>query len=266
MNNIFSISRFANLFKKHTTEHYKTYLMSLVVLMGILLACTAFFAYVARNIMNEEAQFGIYISFMLISGTIFTSGVFTDLSETKKAIATLTLPASHFEKFMVKWLYSYVIFVVLYTCVFYMIMIPVQSMIVSDGHKMGLLNIFRPDNFRYILISYTLAHAITMLGAIMFKKLHFIKTCFTMIGIFIVITVSNKWIVEGMIGRKVMGAFPFLNFNFIETSKLTDADTNHFYTISLPENAGVCWTYALVAVFTLLFWAAAYSRLKEKQV
>lgn len=266
MNNVFNISRFANLFKKHTTEHYKGYLMSLAVLMGILLAFCSFFAYVAKSAMTAEAQFGIYIVFMLVAGTIFTSGVFSDLSETKKAIATLTLPASHFEKFVVKWLYSYLVFGVLYTCIFYTVMIPISSAAVEQGGHVALLNIFRADNLSDIFISYTLAHAITFLGAIIFKKMHFIKTGFVMMGIFIVIVTANKWIMEGLIGRKISGAFPFINFDFTEDTRTVLGNTSTNYNIALHNSSSTISGHVLVIAITLLFWAAAYSRLKEKQV
>ena len=269
MNNIFNISRFANLFKKQTAEHYKTYLMSLVVLMGLILIFSSFFVVMERDekdLINESTQFGIFMIIMMISGTIFTSSIFSDLGENRKAIATLTLPASHFEKFLVKWLYSYLLFLVVYTCIFYAVMIPVQSTTVTATHKMVLFNLFRPDNFKVVFISYTLAHAITLLGAIVFKKQHFIKTCFVMIGIFIVFVTANKWIMQSMVDRKIEGAFPFINFNFIENTHTAFGNTSTGYDITLHDNASNMWAYALVAVFTLLFWAAAYSRLKEKQV
>jgi len=269
MNNVFNISRFANLFKKQTAEHYKTYLMSIVVLMGLILALSSFFAVMERDaqeMVNERTQFGMFMIIMMISGTIFTSGIFSDLGGNRKAIAILTLPASHFEKFMVKWLYSYLLFLVIYTCIFYAVTIPVQSMRMNEQHKMVLFNLFRPDNFKVVFISYTLAHAITLLGAIVFKKQHFIKTCFVMIGIFIVLVTANKWIMQSMVGRQIEGAFPFINFNFIEHTQTAFGNTSTGYNITLHDNASNMWAYALVAVFTLLFWAAAYSRLKEKQV
>ena len=37
MNQTFNLNRFAALFKKHTVENYKTYLMSVGVLAGLLI-------------------------------------------------------------------------------------------------------------------------------------------------------------------------------------------------------------------------------------
>ena len=37
MNNTFNIGRFGRLLAKHTIEHYKSYLMSVLVLLGVML-------------------------------------------------------------------------------------------------------------------------------------------------------------------------------------------------------------------------------------
>src|ERR1700753_3363335 len=98
MNNIFSISRFWRLFIKHSAEHYRTYLMSISVLGGVMLLGGAFIIYMIPGPLDAGFQSVLFVSLMLISGTIFTSTIFSDAGDKRKAIPILTLPASQFEK------------------------------------------------------------------------------------------------------------------------------------------------------------------------
>src|ERR1022692_150129 len=104
MNNTFNIRRFRRLFVKHTVEHYKSYLMSLTVLMGVMILGGSFLIYMIEAPIDKGFQSAIFAMILLLAGTIFTSTIFADLGDTKKAVASLTLPASHFEKYLVAWL------------------------------------------------------------------------------------------------------------------------------------------------------------------
>ncbi|MGY0041531.1 ABC transporter ATP-binding protein [Pedobacter sp. NJ-S-72] len=99
MNNIFSFQRFFKLLSKHTREQYKTYLISTAVLIGILSLMLGFTAYLSGGELGVRAQIAYFYIFLFLSGTIFTSMVFTDLSDKKKSIPALTLPVSNFERF-----------------------------------------------------------------------------------------------------------------------------------------------------------------------
>ncbi len=116
MNKTFSIHRFTRLFKKHTKEHFRNYLMSVAVLVGVMMLGGSFLVYMADVQLDKSLQTFFFFSIMLLAGTIFTSNAFADLGERKKAITWLVLPASHFEKYMVAWVYS---FLTLYHSIYY---------------------------------------------------------------------------------------------------------------------------------------------------
>src|ERR1700748_3583700 len=98
MNNIFNLNRFGRLFIKHTAEHYKNYLMSLIVLIGILVLSGSFLVYMIKIPIDKGFQTAMFMATLVLAGSFFTSTVFADLGDKKKAIGVLTLPASHFEK------------------------------------------------------------------------------------------------------------------------------------------------------------------------
>ncbi len=121
MNNIFNIKRFSRLFIKHTVEHYKSYMMSLLVLLGVMLLGGCFLVYLINAPLELGLQTALFTGILLLAGTIFTSTIFSELGDKNKAMAWLTLPASHFEKYLVAWLFSYLIFIITYTSCFYLV-------------------------------------------------------------------------------------------------------------------------------------------------
>jgi hypothetical protein len=255
MNNIFNINRFGRLFVKHTVEHYKGYLMSLSVLLGVMLLGGSFIVYMIEVPMESNLQLAIFGIVLLLAGTMFTSTIFADFGDKNKAMTALTLPASHFEKFLVAWLYSFGLFVVIYTGCFYLVMLFLVSVKHFPGQHEGILNIFHRDWFPLYLL-FAFMHSIAFCGAIFFKKLHFIKTAFIFfIGLAILIVV-NKGFQQILLGKDVMMNIPFGGVRFTDNNKV---DIN----LTAAQETNI---YLLLGGLALIFWTAAYFRLKEKQV
>ena len=174
------------LFRKHTLENYRMYLMSVGVLAGLLLLLMGFAAFVNDGYLLVGFQEAFFVIVLLISGCIFTSLVFADLGDKKKAIPALTLPASHFEKYLVNWLYSFLIFQLLFIGLFYLI----AAIVISFGHEVPgrenvLLNLFDKDRMAYMaFVLYPIMHSIMFFGSIYFEKLHFIKSGFAFLSAF----------------------------------------------------------------------------------
>ncbi|MGN6178984.1 MAG: hypothetical protein ACTHNW_07370, partial [Mucilaginibacter sp.] len=119
MNNFFNPRRFGMLFVKHTAEHIRTYLMSIAVLVGVILLGGSFLFFIIPGPPDPGLQTACFVMLMLMSGTIFTSTVFSDYGIRSQAISAITLPASAFEKYLIGWLFSYPIFIIVYTGVFF---------------------------------------------------------------------------------------------------------------------------------------------------
>lgn len=254
MNSVFSLKRFGMLFKKHTVENLKSYGMMLVVFFGILTVSTLLSNYHSP----APHQIQPYMIYLVAAGTIFTSNIFINLGDKRRTIASLTLPATSFEKFLVGWVYSYLIFLIVYTALYYALMIAVLHF-GTWPKDVVLMNIFdAKEKTYYIYAVYTVLHAIVLLGAITFKKMHFIKTAFAVFSIGAVIWLLNDQVVQFMLGRKVSGNPPFAGASFL--------DTNHeYYNVDLSYN----YLNLLIALFlglSVIIWVSAYFKLKEKQV
>jgi hypothetical protein len=258
MNNIFNIIRFCRVFIKHSAEHYKSYLMSLTVLIGVMLLGGSFMTYmIPGGFMDKGLQSVLFMSILLLAGTIFSSAIFADMGDNKKAMASLTLPASHFEKYLVAWLYSVVIFLVVFTGSFYLILLLLANLKHFPGQTPQLFNVFHNQNGGPVFLLFALLQSIAFYGAIRFKKLHFIKTAFAFfIGIAILI-LANLAILTISLRKSILPTMPFGMLRFMENSQEK--------AISLGRHQGDYATW-LIIVLVIIFWMAAYFRLKEKQV
>lgn len=177
MNDIFNPKRFARLFIKELTEHYKTYLMGLAVLNGVMLVGGSFFLFLTPAVLDLSAQVVLFGSIYFLAGSIFTSTVFADVSDKKKAIGYLTLPASHFEKFFVSWLISLLLFSVLFVASFYSILMILLHIKKLPGQRTEVLSLFA-EPMPILFLFYAMLHSFSFWGAVFFNKLHFIKTAF----------------------------------------------------------------------------------------
>lgn len=253
MNQIFSLKRFAMLFKKHTVENLKGYGMMLIVFLGILIISTIITNYHS----DEPHQTVPYMMYLVAAGTIFTSTVFMDLGEKRRAIATLTLPATTLEKFLVGWLYSYVIFQIIYTALYYGVTIAAIDL-GTWRRDVKLFNIFDPETkIYYIFIAYTALHSIALFGAIAFKKMHFIKTAFVVFLIGAPVWLINNRILGAMIHQDIHGNPPLFGASFRDSK-------NDYHNLELPHFTG--WVIVLYLSLSVMVWVAAYFKLKEKQV
>lgn len=260
MNNIFSFNRFTLLFKKHSIEHAKTYLLSIAVLAGLMSLVLGFTVYSSHGLLPIEIQNISFYYFILGAGSIFTSLTFTDLGDKKRAPSALTLPASHFEKYLVSWLYSFVIFQLVLIGLFYLINSIIISISIPPGtEKNTLINIFDPAQKVYFaFIIYALFHAFTIWGAIFFEKLHFIKTAFVFFLCLTIILMVNGPLLHTLISKDVMGNLPFLG-------GLNIKENEHYWHFEPGQNIQNWGKVSLTLVVAFL-WVSSYFRLKEKEI
>lgn len=257
MNKTFNAKRFGRLFIKHSTEHYKNYSMSLIALIGVMLLGGSFLVYMAGARMDIGDQWALFAMILLLAGTIFTSTIFADLGDKKKAIPWLLLPASHFEKFLVAWIYSFVVFIIFYTLSFYLADLFVLSIKPLEGSPPEMFTISSNRALQIYLV-YAFLHGVAIWGAIYFEKLHFIKTAFVFFISLGILILMNKMLLGAMLGRTVEAAPPFGTLRFTENGQLN----NIMLSYKQQDN----YFDYLVTGLAIIFWVAAYFRLKEKQV
>ncbi|TCC96405.1 hypothetical protein [Pedobacter psychroterrae] len=256
MNNIFSMRRFSQLFVNHTIASYRMYSMSFGVLMGILFLMMVYASAENKFILSENARQMFFTTFMFIGGAIFTTGIFSNLGDKRKAIAYLMLPASNFEKFLVAWLYSFVIFQLVYVAGFYLIDLTVMSLGKRVTNESAIMNFGADFRYSTLLLAFAWIHSMGFFGAILFKKLHFIKTAFSVFVLLLLVVLLNKFSIDWMMGASVETGEPFGSLMIYEGKK------SYFL-----ERSEMIWLVPyLTASIALLLWVGAYFKLKETEV
>ena len=256
MNKLFNLKRFTRLMVKHTAEHYKSYLMSLIVLIGVMILGGSFLVYMIPGSMDTGMQSMLFGTILLLAGTIFTSTIFSDFGDKTKSIVALSLPATHFEKYFLAWVYSFVFFLLIYTGSFYLILVFLLNLKPVPGHPVEIYNVFNSQLGYLMIILFALLHSIAFYGAIFYKKLHFIKTAFVFFICFALLILINRIFLDLLLQKRVEPSMPFGNIRLIENAKEI--------SVNLAQSAHDPVLWIMIAV-TLLFWSATYFRLKEKQ-
>jgi hypothetical protein len=232
--------------------------MSLVVLLGALSLATGYFVYMASRPMSQEEQSMFFMFFLLAAGTMYTSTVFAHLGDKRKAIAALTLPASHFEKYLVGWLYSFVYFQVLFVASFFLVVPVIMGLFAREGQTVTMINIFSLESRLYLVfVMYTFLHAFAFTGSIYFEKLQFIKSAFALCLAYVGLLLVNKQVLKAMFSPELNFMLPFGNLTFKEN--------NEYFWISLPQHQQSL-LLLIPLILAVLFWLTAYVRLKEKQI
>ena len=257
MDQIFNIKRFSLLFAKHTTEHYKAYLMAFFVLVGGLLVAMGFLAYLDNGSLGLNIQNILFVFVLQMAGSIFTSIVFSDLGDKKKAISMLTLPASHFEKFLVRYLYTLAIFPLFYTIFFYLVVILINqiSSLRADQVEPQLINIFDLTILGSFAI-YAFCQSIALWGSIYFLRNHFIKTASVILIGFIGISLINLKILKLLVSKDIISALPFSGAAIFKNG--------NSWRLELPADDSA--TSLILIAVVLILWLGSYFRLKEKEV
>jgi hypothetical protein len=259
MSNSFNFNRFILLFRKQTLEQYKTYLMSLAVLAGLITLSFSVVYYGNDGNIYPQIQQVIFLNFLLLSGTIFTSMIFSDLGDKKKAIPFLTLPVSHLEKYLVAWIYSFLVFLIVFIAVFYLLDVTFLTM--ANGSKpvkLPMINVFSTETMIWSTFPiYASLHALCFTGAIFFEKLHFIKSAFSFFLLFAVISIINYPLVKVIFGVEIASAPPFNSIRI----HLDNQD----WRIEATKTSSMI-LLAMVLLIAVVLWLSAYFKLKEKQV
>ncbi|MGF7081923.1 hypothetical protein [Mucilaginibacter sp. UYCu711] len=261
MNNTFNLNRFSHYFKKHTVDNIKIYTLSTVVLLGILGLALGFMTLIGLRA-TIDWQMSVFLFCLTLGGAIFTSLIFADFGDKKKAIPVLTLPVSSIEKYLVGWIYTFLIFPVICISLFYLVdylafaFKPTYYDLQGRAIPKPILNLFSKATPWFIpAIMFTLFHACTILGAAYFKKLHFIKTTFLFFVLIIVLNVINYPILHVISAGHIQQEVLFMS------SKVVDSR----YTISASDSMALLAPYAFVLTI-IIIWASAFYKLKEKQV
>ena len=251
MNQYFNLTRFGRLFRKHTAEHLAPYALGAAVLLGGMLVVLGFLAYLQGGL-GQTQQGVLAILFLLASGSFFTSLVLGQFGVGSRAALALTLPASQLEKYLVAWVFSLPIFLLVFVADFYLADWVVLSL---SREPSTLINMLRYEATPTVLGVFLVLHGVALWGSIFFQRQQFMKTAFIALLALALLSVANFQVLkQALAGSIVQSAYPFGTVMLRNDMPLTLPDTQ------LP------WLALVPLALAALLWLAAYARLTEKQL
>lgn len=282
MNNTFNFNRFWLLVKRQWLEFGKIYLISLLVVTGVIIG---FYFYGLpepdthttdpASIYNHDNEGFVYLYFriplFLVLGFMFisiiASGYFSLLGQKPKAIIELMTPASTLEKWLCGVLYTGVLSVFSFLLIFYLTdMVFVNYLQKIVGHisytipveinsapqtillsvKPFFVEFFSLGQIKTLVLTPIMITSVFLLGSVYFNRFHYIKTAVVVMlfctALIYVIRTVGFWLTANKVQDSASFGFRY--------------------------SGNEIFTYMLIGtvLITLFFWAVTFFRIKEKEV
>ncbi len=263
MNNTFSLPRFGLLFRKTLLERP----MQLLGLSALSLAIVFLSYVIAKTLIGfEDAQNISFILGLIGGGCFLASFVYGYFSSNAMGSSFLTLPASHFEK----WLCGVIITGILYVVIFLLFFHFIDTLFVKIYREsLDPNGPFYRELYEHVevmpLTGFVASKAFFMfanfagamlVGSLYFNKVSFIKAALLICAFCFGAYLLNMVIAGAMI-KNVTNALPYW-LVWIEVGK----DKGR---IDLPENLGQAVSILFRYIVPAILWVLAYVRLKEKE-
>ncbi len=284
MNASFSFQRLTWLVQKHWSENGRKYLMSLVVIAGSVVAWFSLQLLGNRDWnMSEDVQFGAYFFGLFAIGSFYASIIFSDLNNKSNGTNFLSLPASHLEKTIVAWLFSFVFFYIAYTSVFYIVdilFVKIANQLLAARLKENatitavqikeslstISNVFiKRENMdvnimQYFHLGFIAVQAIFFLGSVYFTKYNFIKTGVACMAFMFIVFLYFYFI------DKTLHRDNNLNFHngLIALQEWNSSGDRKIYSISTSVSNVLIFLFKYAWAPILLF--ISFKRLQEKEI
>ena len=263
MNNTFNAIRFSQLCKKTILERP----VQIFGFTGLLLALSLILYVISKQLAGFSLAQNLTFIWGLAGGGCFLgSFVFGYFSSNASGSSYLTLPASHFEK----WLCGVIITGIFYPAVFMLFYRLIDLYFVWSYHNSldPASPFYKQQYERVYLFSFTgriapkayplflFVTSAMYTGSLYFNKAAFIKTAIVVCALCIGIFGLNWFIAQIFFGTITDAGL------FDHVSVLAGKEEGF---IELPGKASSFFQYSLDYVIPLLLWAVAYIRLREKE-
>jgi hypothetical protein len=188
MNQFFSLKRFQSLVLKQWADNKKRYTLAVLAFIGLLTVWFAFSLLMPDDQvpMSHDVQQTTFFFLLFVTGTLYASLYFSELSSRTKAGNFLLIPASTFEKLLCGIFYSALIFPLVFIAAFYLadsLMVAVANGVYMSREETSVINIFTVDFFRFnghrnlnFFLFFLSLQSLFLLGSVYFRKYNFVKT------------------------------------------------------------------------------------------
>lgn len=255
----FSMPRFVNLCRKDMVESWRTNLLRLLLLYGVMVVVVLWVGYLKYNQMTVEFEkdplwdfsFGLFLWALLGFGCLSASFTMEKMKSKTSRLSMLMIPATPFEKYFSRWMFSTVIFFVVFLIVFELVdytRVLVYSQVYPELESISAFPLFSAEEFtltvaKVIIAFCFFAQSCFVLGSTIWPKNAFLKTFVAGAIIAIVYSLLAAWMGDLFYDEKTRSIARDLG-----------RDTKFAY--------GSIILYA----FTLFNWVFGYFRFKESEI
>lgn len=266
MNQVFDWGRFLRLVGSHFRNNVKAYLISCLVLTGVIIGLFALVTSSTRdNSIEIGKQFFVYLIAIYGGLFIFTVGIFQPFQRPREGIFQLMLPASGFEKFLSGLLVSFAGYAVCANAVFFVVRYVVLQYYSMRGYEVsGLLDydqlLDQQDSISVVWIlvmAYVFFHAFALYGSLVFRRMAVLKTALTLL----LVTLAY-WAINGMLYRALFQV-DIQQAPLLPLMPLFLEEGGIVYQVNVPYWPN--WLMALSIIVTGLLWVVSYHKLREKE-
>jgi hypothetical protein len=261
MNQIFELQRSIDLLKLNLNLNRKALLLAIAGFFGFVFITSFFMANNAPELLPKMHQ--VFYFIFLYGGVAVAGGsAFRSISSQSKSIAYLGIPASIFEKYLIPWLLSGIVWGIAAIGSYLAFAALVNGLWSATlGFPFELFNPFTVHTGgKSVMESYSAyftVHAIFFLGAAAFQRHPIPKTLlagFIINSIFTFLSLFMMLILFGKFEK-------FDNETVMMASK-TDQNFHYFFTELLPQIVRASFIY----IIPVIFYIAAFFKLKEREV
>ncbi len=205
--------------------------------------------------LTNDFFLGFFGGILYLSGLILTSSTFKDRHNSNSIHNWLMLPASTFEKFLVRFLFSTAGIIIgsALTCWICSLLTGIANAILYK-QSLTFFNPFRISVW-HMVQAYLALQPLFFLGAAWFRKNHFLKTILTLFILQIFLSLVSGGLGYMFLYRFLKGNFNSLAADFFLSHRIMDG---RILAASLR--------ILLQGIIPVSCWAAAYFRLKEAEV
>jgi hypothetical protein len=252
-NSFFSITRTRYLLIRQLRFSTQSLLIGLGAVAGLIVFILSMQVIFNHSTLSSTAFLSQIIPFFFIGGYIFSSTIFSELRTPHRGYLYLTLPASTFEKLIVAWFISSVLYIAGAVVIIFLINVLLMVVAIAfSANQVPVFNLFEPPVVKMYAI-YLVTQPIFVLGAIYFRRINFLKTLLSLFVISLIIAIYTS------IAARLIVFHHFSSIHF--DCDLPEAWQNFFENIFVPVIKILFW-YCLAPFFLVV----SYFRLKERQV
>lgn len=273
----FSLPRFIHLCRKDMVESWKSNVLRIVLLYGVMavvLVWNGYFEYrthdsfhfIERHAHSDPAKIFILLAFLWFLfgfGCLSASLMMEKMKSKTSRQAALMVPSTSFEKFFSRWLIAIVVFLVVFLITFkladytrvlvYSLVYPDIKEIISPvslgdlvGKGKGWFAFHEMYELRCVLSIYVFVQSLFVLGSSVWPKNSFLKTFAAVtiiVSIYVMVTMMmGNMLLQGS-GKDYGSIFP-----------------------SVTEKQAFNWATLIFMLLALMNWTLGYFRFKESEI